>query len=869
MQSLAIALAAVVAGQVPGPTAPAPPAPIVAARASEAPRLDGTLDDPLWGRAEPFGEFVQLFPSEGARPSQRTEVRVLYDDSRLYVGVRCRDSEPGRILRPLGRRDAPPYSDSVTVIIDAAQGGRSAQSFSLNAAGVQQDGLYFDDDGFTADWDAVWDGRVALDDDGWSAQFAIPLSVLHLGASASQTWGFAVRREVGRSHELDATVLIPRNAKGVVSRLGRLVGLNELRTARTLELAPYLAARFSAHPQYLAETAPQPRLKDLAGDVGLDLLYPLAASLVLDAAVNPDFGQVEADQIIQNLTSYEVYFPEKRPFFNQGKDLFQSVGTAYEPSPQQLFYSRRIGLSTPILAAAKVTGRLSDTVQLGILDALVAGAGRPPRAREDQPDAVARFHAEQPLHLASTRSLPLAEPLAQNTLAGVVRWAPNTTTTLGAGLTSALPFGPRCTADEAALDTIPAGPGEPVLPQRCEIRSGTAAALDWNLRSRDSEWTLYGQVDASVSRGGPPERILPDGTALRSGDTGVGVYVTAGKRGGEPWRFTLHYEYESPRLDLNAVGYQRTQNEQAVRAQLVYTRPSGGGALHSWAVYLTGAMGFTTDGRGLNRGNQFLLSAQSQLKSFHLFACDAGLDDPRFDVREMTKQGVPYLRSAALLLQCGVMTNPARALAFDAEAGFARSFPIGPLAAAWRVGTTSTVIWRPHPRFEQRLTLQLERNAYQARWFDPGDNAPGTYSFGDLLAPVLSLTARAQLVLTPRLTVQLYLQFFTDYERYGKFYQATSKGAPIRPSDLRPGPTPTAAESPDLHTTGLNVNLVLRWEYRLGSALFLVYTRAQQELPWEYAGAEPAGFASLAPRALGAGPTTDTLLVKWSYWWTL
>jgi hypothetical protein len=692
--------------------------------------------------------------------------------------------------------------------------------------------------------------------DGWSAEFAIPLSTLRFGEEPEQVWGFGVRREIGRTHELDATVAVPRNARGFVSRLGHLTGLGRLVSRSDVQLTPYAAGRLVLRPQYSDPARAGPRILDPVLDVGLDLRWAPSRSTVLYATLNPDFGQVEADEVVQNLTTYELLFPEKRPFFNQGLDLFVPVGsTDEERAPQQLFYSRRIGLGTPIFAAAKLTGSFSEPLQVGLLDAVVSGAGQPFGSSEASPDRRVRYSWEQPLHLAPTDAYPLQAPAPENYFAGVARWHASGTATLGATLTSAIPMTRACSAEEAAL----AAP-----PGRCLASGGHAAAFDWNLRTPDSEWIFYGQVDGSQVVGGPPSLTLPDATVLRRGDLGVGFYGALKRQGGEPWRFDLVYEYESPRLDLNASGYLMSQNLQALGPVLRYVRPAGGGPFLNWEVELHARIAATTDGRALSRGNTVWLAGDFRLRDFTELGCEAGVKDPRYDVREIERSGIPYQKLPYLFADCTISTDQSRSFAFGATATFGRYLARGPLEASGYAALVSNLVLRPHPHLETRLGLHLERSTYPGKYIPPQPGVALDRShlvFGDLVSPVLSVVLRQLVVLAPRLTLQLYAQLYADSGHYDRYWRASTAGAaPIGPSDLRPDPH---AIDPNFHHSALNLDFVLRWEYRLGSTLYLVYSRSQQELPWIPPGSPPA---DLWPRALGPGPTTDTLMVKWAVW---
>ncbi len=398
-----------------------------------------------------------------------------------------------------------------------------------------------------------------------------------------------------------------------------MIGLGGLAPPADVELTPYVAGRLTWRPQFDEDDLrPRPRLFLPNGDVGLDLKAAVGRGLSLQATVNPDFGQVEADQIVQNLTKFEMFFPEKRPFFTQGMDIFRPVAPQNRASPQQMFYSRRIGLDAPILAAAKLSGTVSDGLQIGLLEAFVSGESA--GSDEAHPDRGYRFSPARPLWFGPRAALPQLAPASQNFLAAVARWQPDPRVSLGATFTSAVLSGPRCSDGESRIED------DELRPKRCDALAGNAAALDFALRTVDGEWFLRGQVTGSQALGGSPERTLPDGTQIRPRDLGVGAHAALGRAGGEPWRFELHWEYESPRLDLNAVGFQRTQNEQLGRAILRFVRPEGGGPFHSYAFAVLGEARTTTDGRGLRRGGQIYAASEFQLRSFDWFGFDAWMN---------------------------------------------------------------------------------------------------------------------------------------------------------------------------------------------------------------------------------------------------
>ncbi|MHB8878059.1 MAG: DUF5916 domain-containing protein [Myxococcaceae bacterium] len=807
-------------------------------------RVDGRLDEAQWASAPVFDSFVQTFPVEGARPSERTEVRVLYDDQHLYVGVTCHDSRPADIVAALGRRDNSPASDKVWVTIDPTHDHRTAYGFSVNAGGVLMDGMFFEDTQFTSSWDGIWDGAAAVLADGWSAELEIPLHLLRYPAAKNQTWGFAVRRELFRTHEALDTVFVPKSSNAGVSRWGHLTNLIDLKPERAFELTPYLAARTQVVPVSTDPALPSPRVVNPSLDVGLDLKASVSSDLNLNATVNPDFGQIEADQIILNLSSYEVYFPEKRPFFTQGLDLFLPVGAQDGRSPQTLFYSRRIGLDAPIFAAAKLTGTVGEGIELGIVDAVVNGAFAPAPPPGQDLDRRFAIHSEHPLHLGPNNELPTEPSAARNYLAAVLRKQATRTSTLGASIASSTPLAGECPVQNR--------------PSACDEAGAVAGAMDWNLRSEDGQYVALGQLDASVLQGGPADTVLPDGTHLRPFDAGFGAYLIGGKLGGEPFRFDFLYEYASPKLELNKTGYLRTQNAQRAGGNLHLVQLHGFGPFLEVHARLGAESSWTTDGRGLNRGMGAAAEVNALLPGYHFVGLSLEYSDPKLDVRELEGTGVAFERHPRAALVVYGKTDANRAASLGGWAVVGRHLAQGPVPA--RTGYAFEVygMVRPHPRFESRLTVALDFTPDGPRFRDSPDGR--SFRFGSLDSRYLSVTLREQLVISPRLTLQAYAQLFSAYGRYFPLFRATSaRGEPIVAGDL----SEVLGPEDRYHTSALNLNVVARWEYRLGSTLYAVYSRSQEEAP---TGATDAPM-SLAPAALFAGPAKDLFLVKWAYWW--
>jgi hypothetical protein len=348
-----------------------------ATRTGVPPTIDGRLDDSAWKTITPDTRFTQNFPDEGKAPSQRTELYVLYDDRALYIGVRAWDTNAPGIVQRLTRRDRDTDADKIAVEISSKNDRITAYHFDLNCSGVLLDGVRSNDTDYSTDWDGLWLGAAQRDDRGWTAELLIPLKTLRYENGRTE-FGFQVRRLIQRRQEIDEWAYIPRAARGEVSYYGVLDGLTGLRAARLFQIVPYVAAGIYAR---YGQTPPELNGTPLYGALGADLKLGLTPALTLDATFNPDFAQVEADQVILNLSTFELFFPEKRPFFLEGGDIFNTQ--------LQMFYSRRIGHAPAvpydneytalepqqagrIYAAAKLSGLIAPRLTIGMLDAVTA-----------------------------------------------------------------------------------------------------------------------------------------------------------------------------------------------------------------------------------------------------------------------------------------------------------------------------------------------------------------------------------------------------------------------------------------------------------------------------------------------------------------
>jgi hypothetical protein len=326
--------------------------------------LDGRLTEPQWTGTPTATGFRQLTPREGASPSQQTAVHVVYGSDALYVGATLHDERPGRIRARLTRRDQRNQADWFEVSIDSYYDQKTARTFAVNAAGVQRDGVVKGDGGLDTSWDGIWRSEVQRTDAGWVAELRIPYSMLRFSEAERQTWGIQFRRRIPRNSEVVEWPLVPEAEResGLVAKYATLTGLRNLNTERNLQVAPYTMSRVRTHED---TNTPGTRSVTTTADAGAGLELGLGPNATLNATVNPDFGQVESDPAVLNLSAFETFFPEKRPFFVQGSDVFDfGLGGG-----GRLLYTRRIGGDEPVIGAVKVTGRSGDGLVYGAMTA--------------------------------------------------------------------------------------------------------------------------------------------------------------------------------------------------------------------------------------------------------------------------------------------------------------------------------------------------------------------------------------------------------------------------------------------------------------------------------------------------------------------
>jgi hypothetical protein len=817
---------------------------MTAVRTSAVPNIDGELQDAAWQQAVPTGAFTQKFPNEGQAPSESTELRVLYDDAAIYVAFDC--VQVGTPVQGrLARRDRQVEADWIQVAIDD---GASTHEFSVNAAGVLGDGVRFNDTDYSAQWDGVWDARVRQHDRGWSAELRIPLRIFR-DSEGVRDWGFQARRYISERQETVEWAFIPRMAAGEVSHYGRLSGIAGVRRANPVELLPYVLAGL--------DWSDMSRNGGAFGDLGhseamgIDVRWRIAQRVTLDAAVNPDFAQVEADQLVLNLTTFETFVPEKRPFFINGMELFQVPRLELFPGPQTMFYTRRIGAvpgvpdigdggaghaATPtpstIYAAAKLNGQLGSAVSVGLVSALTG--------RNDVP-------ITDP---AGVRKEYLADPLALANVARI-KVAVDSGTNVGILATALQRFEPEGGYPMLGSDVqqCPDGTSTP-SGARC-FHDAYAIGLDGSWRSPSGSYAIAGQALATLIEDGPA-RSLRDGTVIKSGDAAAEGRLYAAKEGGQ-WRGSVDLEVIGRRVDYNDLGFLQRANHFRTQPYLAYRIVEPFWEIAEMEAYAFHKSSYNLDGFALVQG--YYLGNKIRFRNFWSVVVEAAYYPARGEDRQVG-DGTALERLPATGLDITVNTDPRRQLAASVYAS----------TLATSRGPTllldGELTYRPLPRLELQLLPQVQYRSGDPR-FVSGSREAQEYVFGDLKAKSVSATLRTSYVFTNRLTLQLYGQLLLAAEHYSQFRSIHVDASASRPVVELDQLMPTAAPAadPDSEETNLNLSAVLRWEFRPGSTLFLVYSRFQAPA------LTPEREARLDLGALRDGPASDAIRLKLSYYW--
>ena len=788
------------------------------------PKIDGLLDDEIWSLGEWQGDFTQQQPAGGKAPTFNTYVKVLYDHSNLFVSMICQDDDPELIRDIFDRRDAL-SGDMTGIAIDSYHDKLTAFEFNLSAAGQKMDLKHLGDYLWDFNWNAVWDGATTKMDSGWVAEMKIPFSQIRYANKEEHIWGMHVWRWTDRLHEEDQWQWIPINAPAMVYLFGELKGVNNIRESRQVEFLPYVLSSVEKLPG-------GDGLEPFRFNAGLDAKVGISSDYTLDLTINPDFGQVEADPSVLNLTSFETFYEEKRPFFLEGNEIFD-----FELDGAIPYYSRRIGSApdfpdnwngqeiseipnrTTILGAAKLTGKSSKGLSIGLVNGLTA----------EEHGTVTTAEGEEQVQVA---------PMS-NYLASRIKREFNEGNTIAGGMFSLVN---RISTDEAVQALLPSA----------AVTGGLDLLHYWKNKNYFFEAKaitsqLQGSTDAILQKQlGPVHRFQrPDAGYLEVDSTrehlgGLGGMIQAGKKGGK-LRYNLMGQFRSPGLNLNDMGYIRLTDFIGEGGQVSYRRDEPGDWVRNYTLTLEQEARWSFGGENIYNqlGTQFVVNS-NKLWSYSL---GYTYDFSHLDIREL--RGGPALRlDGEHQTNAMIASNRSKDLSASLGAHFNSynvkdsHLEVGYLSVTWlpvrkiKLSAVTSMTWR---KYHQQYVTTLSSGNEQL------------YLVGHIDQQTPSFTLRAELYFTPELSLQYYGSPYFSVGKYDEFRsveQSTEREIEARSELLDVSfdqgsnsysfdhrGTSWSFGNPDFSFSQFRSNLVFRWEYNLGSTLYLVW--AHDRSGWE------------------------------------
>ncbi len=857
---------------------------IVAVRLNEKVTIDGILTEAVWNRPG-FDEFYQQEPNQGKKASQRTEVWLAYDDDAIYYAAKYYDPNPDSILARLVRRDfvwGDP-SDGTVLYLDSYGDKRNGYFFYVNAAGTLADGLLENDSKQTdLSWDAVWEGVPHIDADGWSVEIRIPFSQIRFKKEGKQIWGVNVERYISRKAETVMIAYTPRNENGFASRFPSLLGIDGLTTSSHFELLPYMTAK-AAYVGNDKNNPFNPGHKYSTG-AGLDLRAGLGSSLTLNATINPDFGQVELDPAVVNLTDVETAFQEKRPFFTEGVNIYRfgNGGTNnvvnYNWPGVNIFYSRRIGRApqgpvptndyvdvpngTSILGAVKISGRLKNGWKVGTIHALTN-----------------RENAS--LELNGVRSKSEVEPLSYY---GVLRLQRDFNGgKQGIGFLSTVTnrfFKGSDLKNYINKNALVAGADGWIFldSKRTYVLTGWVAGSNV---SGDKNRMIALQMGAGHYFQRPDVNYIKVDSNMTSMSGLAGRLMLNKNRG--RFVFNTAIGFLSPEFEVNDLGYGSYSDLVNMHWSMNYRFTTPTKFYQSAGLSSATFASFDFGGNKTAQGYSF--GGFITFKDLSGFNMNYSYNPESLNARR-TRGGPLTLNPSNRSFNFNANSDNRKWWVLNGG-GFTNNGDNANSSAIY-----SNVEFKVSTSFTLQVGLQLEKDKYHAQWVR-GINDPVAlntygkrYIFANLNQNILESEIRMDWILKPNLSFQVYLQpyivsgEYTDFKALQKpktfdFLRYGTNGSTIVENQSAQGEIvsytmdadglgPSNAitiGNPNFNYVSLRGNAVLRWEYRKGSSLYLVWTQSRETI-------NPNGEFNLGNsfESMFNTKADNIFMLKLSYW---
>ena len=838
----------------------------------ERPAIDGRLNEAFWQNNGEWSEhFIQTVPEERKVTPFTTYMKVLYDDKNIYVGVVCKDMVPEKINRFIGDRDDNGLGDLISVAFDTYHDYRAAPEFNLNVGGNKTDLIVTDRLAINRSWNAVWEGKTHVnpEDSCWTAELRIPFSQLRYNQQSNDSvWGLHVRRIIRHVGMVQNWSMIPIKNNGHVFSFGEMHGMTDLPKPKGIEFLPYAMGKYRREPKIPG--SPYQTGNDWSGNAGLDAKFSLS-DFTLDLTVNPDFGQVELDPSVMNLTAYETFYDEKRPFFLEGKHILE-----FNDGADMMFYTRRIGAApantpsvdnktsfaetkgnVPIIGALKLTGTNRRGVTIGVLQSLTARSSAQV-TRDGKEDDV------------------IVEPLTNYTLLRIQKnWKGNTL--LGGMITSV-----NRSLEESYL-------------KESMVRSAFTAGIDFTHYFRNRLYyidmkgmfsSLNGDKEAITRVQENPVHYYQRTSAAdylgvnadRRSLSGTGGYVKAGRKGNAKWNFSETFSWRSPGFDMNDIGYLK-QADLLTNETLAEYRQTD-----IWKIFRMSTFTLSQTNKWDYGGNALHNSISANWRMMFLNLYELTLHESygwnRVDTRQL--RGGPDMRYDPYFYT---------SVSFNTNKTERVSFSMNYTGDHNTDGKNKLNTFSPGMNFRLGNHVHLG-GQYSYSWNKDNLQYIGTlYNYlsssfpshplhlmGHMEQKTHGITMRLQVNVTPDISLQFYGSPFTSAGKYTDFKKAADTKSKTYANRFH---SFTADEisstdgryslgegysfsNPDFSFNEFRSNLVARWEYLPGSTLYFVWEHRMSDRKSGYI----SDFGKNLDHMFGL-PTTNTFMLKLNYWFSL
>lgn len=834
------------------------------------PVIDGKLDDECWKNGNWAGDYHQYEPEEGARPTYQTYMNLQYDDRNIYVALRCADGEPGKISRLVGARDEL-VGDLVGVNFDSYRDYRTGFEFTTSAWGQKVDLILFNPANWDFNWNPVWKVKTGIEDSAWVAEMEIPLSQLRYSKQDEQVWGMHTWRYIARLQEESNWEKQSKTGPGMIYNFGEFRGIKGLKTSRRLELLPFVLGNLKSSKAESASPFTN-NGKQFGVNGGLDAKIGISSNFTVDLTINPDFGQVESDPSVMNLTAFETFYQEKRPFFLEGLTIFD-----FKFDNQKLFYSRRIGhapalnlfpgqgeyISAPdkttILSALKFSGTTSSGLSVGLIQSITSSEYT---RISDNNGNISRTEVE---------------PLTSYTVARIQKGYKAGNTVIGGMFTS--------------TNRYPAGSNLDFL-----TSNAYTGGIDLLHHWKDKEYYIEARLLGSYVTGNAGSiRALQESSAryyqrpgasylgydtLRTSLSGSGGKIKIGKGSKGLWRYSAGVNWFTPGLELNDLGYITRADIINETNDLSYTVNKPVSVFNTYSITLT-----ETNSLNFNKtylGSSLNLRFHSTLRNKLSLMAEALYNTGGKDTR-LLRGGYDFVLPSFISTTGSLSTDGSKNTVYSFDFGYtsrgnksARSYLFAP-------GVTI----RPIRNLRLGLTVSYDRNQDDLQYVTKRDYTVNTntgrhYILGSIDQETLALVFRADLNLTPEFSIQYYgspfiskggysdLKYVKDpeakeFSQRFELYQMPAYSNGLIDLDFNNDlTTDYSVFNPDFNFQQFRSNFVVKWEYRLGSFIYLVWSRDKTGTA-----GSPADSFRESYKQLSKVYPNNIFLIKLNYWFSL